>query len=127
MGQCPARRFGGRMKNKGETFGSTIRKLRREARKTLQEMAEAIGVSVAYYSEVELEKRPPFKPDRIALLAQKLNASTNELFALSWQDRKVISFDTDQLNPNEADILQSFARGLTEDQIERIQKVIKDK
>jgi len=115
------------MKTKGETFGSTIRKLRRDSRKTLQEMADKIGVSVAYYSEVELEKRPPFKPDRIALLAQLLNASANELFALSWQDRKVISFDTDQLNPSETNILQSFARGLTDDQIERIQDVIKGK
>jgi len=116
------------MSVKGETFGSRIRKLRREDRKTLQEMADAVGVSVAYYSEVELEKRPPFKPDRIAALAQALKTSATELFQLSWQDRKLITFDTDDLEPNVADILQSFARGgITESQIGEIQKVLKNK
>ena len=113
------------MSIKGETFGARIRKLRRDARLTLQEVADAIGVSVAYYSEVELEKRPPFKPDRIAILAKELKTSTTELFELSWRDRKLITFDTEHLQPDVTEILQSFARGLTNDQILAIQGVLK--
>jgi transcriptional regulator with XRE-family HTH domain len=115
------------MPTKGETFGETIRKLRKAAHKTLQEMADSLDVSVAYYSEVELGKRPPFKKtERIQILARKLNASASELLAIAWKDRKLITFDTEDLSAPETDILQSFARGgISKEQIGEIQEILK--
>ena len=46
-------------------FGNLIEKCRLEADKTPDSVANLLGVSAAYVSEVELGKKPPFNRARI--------------------------------------------------------------
>jgi transcriptional regulator with XRE-family HTH domain len=107
------------------TFGELIRSRRREMRKTLQEVADRLGVPVAYVSEVELGKRPPFREDKLGKLAEFLELDARKLLLSAWKNKKMISFDTGELSEAEKNILTSFARGgISPERIERIQKVL---
>jgi hypothetical protein len=68
-------------------------------------------VSVSYYSEVELGKRPAFKAEKIRQVALGLGGDFNSLFALAWEDKQVVAFNTKECDPQTLGLLQSFARG----------------
>jgi len=107
------------------TFGELIRSRRRKLDKSLQEVANRLGVPVAYVSEVELGKRPPFREDKLNKLAEVLELDTRELLLLAWKNKKMISFDTGELSEAEKNVLTSFARGgISAERIARIQEVL---
>lgn len=54
------------------TFGATLRAARLGAGTTLAELAGAVGVSVAYLSDVELGRRGPMSPERVVAAARVL-------------------------------------------------------
>ena len=63
------------------SFGSTIRREREAQEMTLCELAQQIGISIAYFSRIERERENP-PPDRlVAALAYALGLSQDELFA----------------------------------------------
>ena len=69
-------------------FGSLIEKYRLEADKTLDSVANLLGVSAAYVSEVELGKKPPF--NRVA--SSNLPNSMRWIPNLCWS-RPVVTSD----------------------------------
>lgn len=60
------------------TFGEKIRKLREDLDFSLRTVAEKIGVSAAFLSDVELGRRFP-SADTLKLLAKELKVSAEEL------------------------------------------------
>ena len=60
------------------TFGEQIRKLRGDLDLSLRTVAERIGVSAAFLSDVELGRRFP-STDKLKLLAKELKVSVKEL------------------------------------------------
>ena len=59
-----------------ERFGEALRKRRRETKRTLSDIADVLGVSVVYVSDVERGNRRPLNNDSIIKVA-KLAALTN--------------------------------------------------
>jgi transcriptional regulator with XRE-family HTH domain len=60
------------------TFGEKIRKLRDDLDLSLRQVANKIGVSAAFLSDVELGRRFP-SADKLELLAKELHVSVDEL------------------------------------------------
>ncbi len=61
-----------------ESLGKRIRELREAKDISLRELAKKIGVSAAFLSDVELERRYPAE-DTLALLAAELGAPIDDL------------------------------------------------
>jgi transcriptional regulator with XRE-family HTH domain len=106
------------------TFGELIRSSRRRLNKSLQDVADALGVSVVYVSEVERGKRPPFTIERLPALAQTLDLDLDTLKAAAWTHRKMIEWDPDTASDKQVEALMALARGgLSEPQLEAILKI----
>lgn len=60
------------MSSDNENFGEKLRRLRKEAKVSLNSLAKMIGISNTYLSEVELGKSDPLSPDRIGQVADAL-------------------------------------------------------
>jgi transcriptional regulator with XRE-family HTH domain len=67
------------------TFGEKIRKLREDLDLSLRAVADKIGVSAAFLSDVELGRRFP-KPDTLKLLAKELRVTSEELSKYDFRD-----------------------------------------
>lgn len=68
-------------------FGSALRSARNKAGKNLAELAEALGFSKSYVSDVERGLRAPFDPDTIVVAAKTCGAEVDELIAAAARDR----------------------------------------
>jgi transcriptional regulator with XRE-family HTH domain len=64
--------------NLAATMGQRLRELRERAGLSLREVAKAANISAPFLSDVELGRRFPTN-ETLALIAQKLGASVNEL------------------------------------------------
>ena|SRR6266567_8211488 len=67
------------------SFGEKIRKLRDDRDLSLREVADKIGVSAAFLSDVELGRRFP-SPDTLTRLAKELGVSADELSRYDFRD-----------------------------------------
>ena len=106
------------------SFGEFIRANRRRLNKSLQDVADAIGVTPVYVSEVERGKRPPFTPERLTALATVLDLDLNELRATAWIEKKMIEWDPNTTSQKQIEVLVALARGgLSENQLEEILKI----
>lgn len=63
-------------------FGKELRKRRLAARKTLKEVADFLGVSIPYVSDVELGRRQPFTGPVIESLARFFGCTDPEVDSL---------------------------------------------
>ncbi len=65
-------------------FGLKLRQLRTEKELSLADLAEVSGISKSYLNEIEKGKKYP-KPDKVAILANHLNVSYDELVSLKLE------------------------------------------
>ena len=63
---------------KKESFGSYIRSLRRNREKTLNDVANSIGVSLSFLSDIEQDRRNPFDEERMAKFVSRLMLKPDE-------------------------------------------------
>ncbi len=114
-----------------ERFGDALRKARRNAERTLGDVAKLLGVSVVYVSDVERGNRRPFSNERIVRIARFVKTDPAPLIAAADVERGVIEYDIAKAKPLEAavvgDLVSGLARGgITDDQLQRIQKILND-
>lgn len=64
-------------------FGEALRKARVGRGFTLRAVAERIGVSITYLSDVERGERPPLSAERIGAVAAALSIRPDELLAVA--------------------------------------------
>jgi transcriptional regulator with XRE-family HTH domain len=104
------------------SFGELIRTSRRRLNKSLQDVADALGVSVVYVSEVERGKRPPFTNERLPALAEVLELNLGEVRSAAWVGRGMIELDPDAAaSQKQIEVLAALARGgLSESQLQAI-------
>ncbi|MEI9968611.1 MAG: helix-turn-helix transcriptional regulator [Terracidiphilus sp.] len=109
---------------KRESFGELIRTSRRRLNKSLQDVANAIGVSAVYVSEVERGKRPPFTAERLPALSRVLELDLAELKAAAWATRRMIDWDPASASVKQIQALVELARGgLSESQLDQILEI----
>ena len=66
-----------------ESFGFTLRELRRAAKLTQRELANRIGVDFSYISKIENQRLPPPSADTIVEICRALEVKPEELLALT--------------------------------------------
>jgi transcriptional regulator with XRE-family HTH domain len=110
------------------SFGELIRTSRRRLNMSLQEVADALGVTVVYVSEVERSKRPPFTNERLPALAKVLQLDLKEVQTAAWAERKMVEWDPATASGKQIEALMTLARGgLSENQLEEILMIAKKK
>ena len=112
-------------------FGDALRKSRHDAEKTLGDVANLLGISVVYMSDVERGNRGPFSNERILKVAEFVNTDPAPLITAAAAERGVFEYDITNANPLEAavvrDLVSGLARGgFTDDQLEKIKKILED-
>ena len=77
-------------------FGEFIRKKRVEKKITLRKMADMLGVSAPFLTDVEKDRRNPFDMEKLIQLAQILNLSKEEnaqMLDLAGKKRNAVAPD----------------------------------
>jgi transcriptional regulator with XRE-family HTH domain len=109
-------------------FAQIARAARLAARVTLKEVADKLGVSIAYVSEVERGNRPAPSPSRAIAWARAVRCDNPSSFAnAALADRSFVQLDVEAVPDFRRDAAFAFARsfdGLTEEQAEQIQKIV---
>ena len=114
-----------------ERFGEALRRARRNAEKTLGDVAKLLDVSVVYVSDVERGNRRPFGNERILKVAKFVKADPAPLIAAAIAERGVIEYEIAKAKPLEAAVVGGLVSGLarggvTDDQLHKIKKILKD-
>lgn len=115
-----------------EPFGDALRRLRREAGRTLSDLASLLGVSIVYVSDVERGNRKPLGNERILKVAQFLGADPTPLIEAANRERGFIEYDITNASSLEADVVGGLVSGLarggvSDDQLHQIRAILKRK
>ena len=112
-------------------FGELLRQFRREADKTLGDVARLLDVSSVYISDVERGNRKPFARERILKIAEFLGIDPNPLLSAADHERGVIEYDITNATALEARVVGGLVTGLarggiTKAQLNQIQDILKE-
>ena len=80
----------------GGTFAQYITEIREREKITLRQMAEKLGVSAAYYSDVEKSRRNPLSLEKLELFASVASMTEEEktiMFDLAGKGRSEVAPD----------------------------------
>ena len=90
--------------NNNHTFGTFLKSKRNERKKTVREMADEIGVSAGYYSDIESVRRTPIDLDfinKVIIFLNLTNEDGQTLYDLSGKGRSIAPPDlTEYINNN---------------------------
>lgn len=78
-----------------ESFGARVRKVRERAKKSMSDLAEAMGISVVYVSDIERSRRNPPVGEKLLKLANFLNLDLKEVEEWAHKERKRVELDLD--------------------------------
>ena len=112
-----------------ERFGDLLRELRRQANRTLGDVARVLGVSVVYVSDVERGNRKPFSTERLVQIANYLGTDPMPLIEVADKEKGVIEYDITRAKPLEADVVGGLVAGLarggvSDEQLKSIQDIL---
>jgi transcriptional regulator with XRE-family HTH domain len=115
-----------------DRFGDLLRKLRREAGKTLGDVARELEVSIVYLSDIERGNRKPFSTDRLIKIADYLGADAGPLIEAADREKGIIEYDIRKASPLEADVVGGLVAGLarggvSDEQLEGIRSILKSR
>lgn len=114
-------------------FGDELRRLRRQEALSLADLADALGCSITYISDIERGKKNPPRPSAIRILLDRLGHEN--LFAhflgLAVQARQSIEISVDDKNEDVTDMLVALARrcdegGLDQEVVKKIRKLLEE-
>ena len=110
-------------------FGMLLRQMRRDAGKTLGDVARLLDISVVYVSDVERGQRNPFSRERVKELAKFLGGAEDDLLKAADQDKGVIEYDIRLAEPLAARVVGGLVAGLhrggiTDEQLKQIETVL---
>lgn len=74
-------------------FGPKIRKIREQLKKSMSDIADAMGVSVVYVSDIERGRRNPPVGDKLYKLAVSLNLDPKEVEEWALKERQKVELD----------------------------------
>ena len=106
-------------------FGELIQKYRIDADQTLDSVADVLGVSPAYLSEVELGRKPPLRRSRIEKLAKLYGVDSETLLEEACRECGFVEIDTRRVSSLQMKIIFGLIGGaLSEDQWAEIWRVL---
>ncbi len=111
-------------------LGKELRKIRLDNDELLKDMAQKLGVTVAYLSAVENGKRK-FPDAWVKIIASEYRLEEHEienLQRLAFDERDSINISMENANAHERSLAYSFARrfhDLSDNEIIEIEKILK--
>jgi transcriptional regulator with XRE-family HTH domain len=112
-------------------FGDELRRLRRQANLTLADLADAIGTSIVYISDVERGRKNPPSPIKLKklLAAMRQEALFPQMLALAVKSRRSVEISVENKSDEVTDMVVALARrcdegDLTNDTIQRILRLL---
>lgn len=109
------------------SFGAKIRKIRETARKSLSDLAAAMGVSVVYVSDIERGRRNPPLGEKLTKMAEFLNIDREEVETWALKERKKVELDLDARTSMVSDAALMLARrwdSISDDDASQILKIL---
>lgn len=116
--------------NRSKTFGSFLREVRISRQKTLKEVADHMGWSIVYLSDIERERRNPPKAEDLRKLSVFLGIEEKNIKNAIDIQRQRVELDIRPDNSRVTDAALLLARrwtGVTEEQAENIIKLLEGK
>lgn len=107
-------------------FGSRLREARELAHKSMKDLAEAVGVSIVYISDIERGRRNPPQGDKLTRIANFLGLNPDEVEDLAARDRKRVELELKDDQGAISDAALVLARrwdSITDTQAEEILKI----
>ena len=111
------------------TFGDLLRRLRKQAGKTMKDLGDHLKVSTAYISDVERGLRAPWMAERIVDVAEFLNVDPEPLIIAAAQSRGAFQLRANDMPPRAIALGAALQRGwtsLTDDQLDRVRKILEE-
>lgn len=108
-------------------FGALIRQRRKEKELTLGTVAEALGLSITFFSEVERGEKPPLQEGYLSDLARVLDLPVGELRDAARDSRQQFRLDARGVSPTHRDFAASLERRwttLTEAEIQEMSTIL---
>ena len=98
--------------NQENPFGDELRRLRRTAGLTLKDLADEIGCTIVYVSDVERGRRNPPNPKKIQKLLARMDQEDKfaELLFLAARSRQSIEISVEDKTDDVASMLVALAR-----------------
>src|SRR5216684_8961857 len=109
-------------------FGDLLRKIRKRSGKTMFQLAQHLGVSVVFISDVERGNRAPLTTERILQAAQLLGTDALPLLKAAAEERGAFALDANVSNKARevgAVLMQGWAT-LKDEQLEQIAQILRD-
>lgn len=107
-------------------FGTLLRKLRKAGGKTMGQLADHLGVSVSYVSDVELGNRAPFDGAKVREAARFLRVDPTALFMAAAASRGAFELSVGSnatVNAVGAALMRAWG-DLSEDDLQKISEVV---
>ncbi len=106
-------------------FGDELRRLRRQEALSLADLADALGCSITYISDIERGKKNPPRSSAIRILLARLGHEDRfaEFLSLAIQARQSIEISVEDKDEEVADMLVALARRCDEGELD--QEVVK--
>ncbi len=108
-------------------FGEALRRERKKARKTLDDVARVVGCAVSYVSDVELSRRKPFKLPKIMAIAELLGCDPQPLIVAAAHENGAVTITA--ANPRVTEIAAGLARSgerLAPAALEEIARILRE-
>ena len=108
-------------------FGRFLRELRESAGMRIKDLAQKMGWTTVYISDIELGRRNPPSPAKIRQIASVLGVDPTELLDLADKEKKRVVLDLDEESPGRMGFALTLARswdGLTDDEIAEMKEIL---
>jgi len=83
-----------------ERFCEALRRARKAQGETLFGLAEALGFSSSYLSDIELDKRPPFSRAKVIEASEHLGVEDGSLLIAAAVSNGFFAFEVDEGTPD---------------------------
>ncbi|MCK9622902.1 MAG: helix-turn-helix domain-containing protein [Methylobacter sp.] len=106
-------------------FGKAVRKYRVDRGETQLEVAEALGVSIAFWSAIETGKKnvPAELLAKVISHFELTGAEADKLQTLSWVSQRDVKINMQSLNDRSRELVVGFARKFSSLDEEKQQKL----
>ena len=110
------------------TFGQLLRQRREDARKTLKDVADYLGLSIVYLSDIERNRRNPPAAEIINKIAAFIGCPANWLLDQADMDRNRVEIPLTSADSSNMAALALARRwtDLTEEQLQNILRIVKE-
>ena len=95
-------------------FGNLLRNTRKKAGKSILDVAQHLGVSVVFISDVERGNRAPFTSDKILKVAELLDVDPEPFLQAAAETRGSFELDATQVSSKARQVGAALMRGWTE-------------